>query len=338
MKQVILVILVMSLSLSVVFAQGKHRGHHHHPKLSKEAKAALQTFHKETIYPIKKEAHDQFLAGLSQEDKAFLDKKRVEEKALRQEMKAMHQEMKTLRESAKSREEMHALHKEKMAPLREKHKAFMESMKPFMEKNEALVKASMEPIKENRTVWKAKKEAILEQYLSAEEKAKRAARKEEKGERGHRGGHHGHKVDKEHKGERARGDQNHEGKGARGAVRFVLWDGLMHSPKEEQANGAENSSTTIEDLSQTNAFTVSSYPNPAISQTTLLLNLAEASTKVRINLTNAEGQQVWSKSYNKLTKGEHQIDVNLQNLVSGQYFYTVEIGEERITKPLIVNK
>ena len=140
-----------------------------------------------------------------------------------------------------------------------------------------------------------------------------------------------HHADKERK--------RHEGrKGKGGAVRFVLWDGQMRTPKENQKTGAENSNKTIESLSQTNGFTVSNYPNPAISQTTILLNLTEESKKVNVILTNTEGQKVWSKSYTKLTKGEHQIDVNLQKLVSGNYFYTVEIGEKRITKPFVVNK
>ncbi|MBL4648256.1 MAG: hypothetical protein JKY03_00890, partial [Aureispira sp.] len=205
MRQVILVILVMSLGLGVVFAQGKHRGHKHHPKLNKEAKAALHKFHKETIYPVNKMAYGQLLATLSQEDQTFLAQKRVEEKALHQEMKSMHQEMKGLRESGKSREEMHEMRKEKFAPLKEKRIAFMESMKPFMERNKALIKTSMEPMKENREVWKAKKEAILAQYLSAEEKAKMEACKKERTERGHRGRNRADRRGQRHEGKRGKG-------------------------------------------------------------------------------------------------------------------------------------
>jgi hypothetical protein len=328
MKQFILVLLVMSFGLSVVFAQGRHRGHkHHHPKLNKEAKAAMHKFHKETVYPVKKAAHDQFLATLSQKDRTFLDQKRVEGKALQQEHRAMHKEMKGLRESGKSKEEMHEMRKEKFAPLRAKRQAFMESMKPFMERNEALIKTSIEPMKENRATWKVKKEAILDQYLSEEEKTKMESCKKERGERGHRGGHHAKK-----------GDKKHEGRRGKGAVQFVLWDGVMKTPKEAQTNGSKKSKTGIESLSETNSFTISTYPNPAISQTTILLKLTEESKKVKVTLTNTEGQQVWVKNYSKLTEGEHQIDVNLQKLVSGQYFYTVEIGEKRITKPFVVNK
>jgi hypothetical protein len=327
MKQVILVLLVVSFGLSTVFAQGR-RGHKgHHPKLNKEAKAALHKFHKETIYPVKKTAHDQLLTTLSQEDQAFLAQKRGEEKALHREIKSMHQEMKGLRESGKSREEMHEMRQEKFAPLKAKRIAFMESMKPFMERNEALIKNSMEPMKEHHEVWKAKKEAILAQYLSAEEKAKMEACKKERTERGHRG-----------RDGAGKGGQRPEGKRGKGAVRFVLWDGVMKTPKETQGNGAENSNTAIKNLSQVSNFTISASPNPAISQTTILLKLTAESKKINVSLTTAEGQQVWSKNYNKLAKGEHKIDVNLQKLVSGNYFYTVEIGEERISKPFIVNK
>lgn len=328
MKQFILVILVLSLGLSVVFAQGERRGHkHHHPKLNQEARAALHEFQKETIYPVKKAAHDQFLATLSQEDRRFLEEKRAEGKAMHQEMRALRQEMKGLRERGKSREEMQEIRKEKFAPLKEKRHAFMESMKPFMEKNKALIQTSMEPMKENREAWKAKKKAIIEEYLSEEERAEMEACKKQKGEGRHRGEHHAGKEGKQH-----------EGRKGKKAVRFVLWDGQMKAPKGDQEQEHKNSSETIGNLSQANTFTLSTYPNPAISQTTILLNLSEASRKVNIRLTNAEGQQVWSKTYHKLTKGAHQIDVNLEKLVSGNYFCTVEIGEKRISKPFVVNK
>lgn len=331
MKQVILVILVLSLGLSVVFAQGRHKGHkHHHPKLNKEARAALHEFHKETIYPVKKAAHDQLLATLSKEDQAFLAQKRVEEKALHQEMRSMHQEMRELRASDKTREEIHAIRQAKFAPLKEKRSAFMESMKPFMERNKALIQTSMEPMKENRDAWKTKKAAIIAQYLSTEEQANMETCKKERGERGHRGGHHGHHG--------AQGAEGGKGRG-KGAVRFVLWDGEMKTPKgNEKDNGVERTTTAIENLPEARIFTVNTYPNPAISQTTILLDLTEESKKVKVSLSNGKGQQVWSKMYNKLTKGEHKIDVNLQKLASGQYFCTVEIGAERISKPLVVNK
>jgi hypothetical protein len=342
MKNIILVILVIGLGLGVVFAQGDHKGHKHHkhhPKLNKEARAALQIFNKEEVYPVKKTAHNQFLAALSAEDRTFLDQKRAEEKALHQEMKSVHQEMKGLRDSDKTREEMHEMRKEKFAPLREKRSAFMESMKPFMEKNEALVKTSMQPMKENHEAWKTKKRAILEQYLSTEEKAKKEACKKERTQGdGHKGRHHGEKGNKKHKGKRGKGDHAHEGKRGKGAVQFVLWDGEMRTPKEGQTNEVKSSNTTIGNLTETNAFTVSSYPNPAISQTTILLNLTQESNKVKISLTNTEGQQVWTKNYNRLASGEHQVDVDLHKLVSGNYFYTVEIGAQRITKPFVVNK
>ncbi|CAA6798922.1 MAG: Unknown protein [uncultured Aureispira sp.] len=353
MKQVILVILVLSLGLSVVFAQGRHKGHkHHHPKLNKEARAALHEFHKETIYPVKKAAHDQLLATLSKEDQAFLAQKRVEGKALHQEMRSMHQEMKELRASGKTREEIHAIRKAKFAPLKEKRGAFMESMKPFMERNKALIQTAMEPMKEKHDAWKTKKEAIIAQYLSTEEQAKMETCKKERGERGHRGRHHGHHGEKGgqeaegghhghhgHHGEKgAHGAEGGKGRG-KGAVRFVLWDGEMKTPKgNEKDNGVERTTTAIENLPEARIFTVNTYPNPAISQTTILLDLTEESKKVKVSLSNAKGQQVWFKTYNKLTKGEHKIDVNLQKLDSGQYFCTVEIGAERISKPLVVNK
>lgn len=320
MKQVLLVILVIGLGLNAVWAQEGHKKRHKHPqKLNKEARAALQKFHKEEVYPIKKAAHDQFLAALKQEDRDFLAQKRIEEKALHTEMRLLHKEMRTYKETGKSRDEIRAMRQSKLEPLREKRKALMESMKPFMERNKDLIKESMEPMKANHEAWKAKKEAILDKYLSEAEQAKRKECKEERKKGG------AHKT-----------SEGHPRKGKR-AVRFVLWDGEMKAPKERKGNTSINSKTNIEEVQQ-QGFTLNTYPNPAISQTTILLNLAETSTKVKVSLTNTEGQQVWSKNYNKLAAGEHQIDVNLQKVASGQYFCTVEVGEERMTKPLVVNK
>jgi len=232
MKKSILITLALSLIVTFAFSQKTK-------KISKEEKAEMRAYYEEKVYPVKKAAHDQLLATLSQEDQTFLAQKRVEKKALHEEMKSMRQEMKGLRESGKSREEMDEIRQEKFAPLKEKRIAFMESMKPFMERNEALIKTSMEPMKENREVWKVKKEAILAQYLSAEEKAKMETCKKERIERGHRGRNHAD-----------RGGQRHEEKRGKGAVRFVLWDGVMKTPKEAQASDTESSNTAIKNPSK----------------------------------------------------------------------------------------
>lgn len=324
MKKLILVIIGLCWTLNMAWAQGPHRPHKHHPKLSKEAKEELHQFHKTEIYPVKKAAHDKFLQGLNQEDLAFLDQKRMEEKALHEEIRELKKQGREWRESGKSREEIKAI----FEPHREKRKAFMESMKPFMERHQELVNASMLELKAHKEDWKNQKHAILKKYLSEEEMTKMEAHRKKRGEK------------------RAKHASKHKGdKKAMKAVRFVLWDGEMKKPRACKRGGkncskdTEKTSTSASSgLETATNIAVQNYPNPAITQTTLLLTLQETAKKVTITIADANGKQVWNKQLNKLDAGEHKIDVNLRKFTNGQYFYTVEVGEQQITKTLVVNK
>lgn len=335
MTKLLLAVIGVCLGSTILFGQGPpHRGghhHKHHPKLSKEAKAALHKFEKETVYPVKKAAHDQFLAGLNPEDQAFLEQKRGEKEALKSKMQLLRKEMRQKKESGISREAMKAERKALFKPVRDEMKALMESMKPFMERNQALLKSSTSEMHAKRETWRGQKKTILDQYLSDEQKAKMEAHRKERGERREDG---------------KRGREHAEGRKIRGAVRFVLWDGEMKERRHckgkackttDSKNNSEESSS-LQNISQITAFKVSNYPNPALTQTTILLELQDVAKKVKITMTNAQGKQVWSKQYNKLNAGEHKVDVNLHKFTNGQYFYTVEIGEEQITKTLIVNQ
>lgn len=57
MKKIALVALSFCFLLNNTFAQNKQRGEHQgdRPHFNKEAKAELQKFQKETIYPVKKQ-------------------------------------------------------------------------------------------------------------------------------------------------------------------------------------------------------------------------------------------------------------------------------------------
>ena len=66
--------------------------------------------------------------------------------------------------------------------------------------------------------------------------------------------------------------------------------------------------------------------------------LKESAKKVKVRITDLEGKQVWKKNYNKMSSGEQKIDVDLRRFANGQYFYSIEVGEEQITKTMVVNK
>jgi len=326
MKKILLMALGLCFMVSAMIAQGPHR-HHKHPKLPAEAKAELKQLHQEKIYPVRKAAHEKFLAGLTQEERAFLEERREEGKVLRKARKALKQEARTMRDNGADRAAIRAAMEGKTTKLKEDAKAFMLSMKPFMEKHQALIKGSLEGMQENRSSWKAEKQAIFDKYLTEEQKEKMA---EHRARRAARMEAHPERAEKRDK----RKKMMH-------AVKFVLWDGEMKKDCEnkEGATGKTKSDTENTFAKVNNAVTtLSNYPNPAISQTTIMFELRTETKQALLTITDAQGKEMWKKTYRKLDAGEHKVDVDLKNFANGQYFYTLEAGEQQLSKSLIVNK
>ncbi len=339
MKKILIISIIISLSMNLLFAQSSEKGprhhHKHHPKLSKEAKAELETLNKEKIYPVKKGAHDKFITGLPAEDLAFLETKRAEQKALKEEARAIHKKVRALKDSGMNKEQMREKAKESFAPLKEKRKAFMQSMKPFMERNQERLKSILEPMKEQKEGWKKEKKAIIDKYMTDEERERMEERKK--------------KHEEKRAGNPQRANKKEMHKKHMGTVKFVLWDGEMRK-KEDCKKGdrkCNKGKNRKERSSETGTFTetinssvmnVSNYPNPAMTQTTIIFELKESVKKVKVRITDLEGKQVWKKNYNKMSSGEQKIDVDLRRFSSGQYFYSIEVGAEQITKTMVVNK
>lgn len=83
--------------------------------------------------------------------------------------------------------------------------------------------------------------------------------------------------------------------------------------------------------------TLNFYPNPASSNATIEVVLKE-NAKMDINILNAVGQSVYSTSVTG-NIGSNKVDVNLNNLSSGLYFYQVKTANGKaITKKFTVNK
>ncbi|MFH1004533.1 MAG: T9SS type A sorting domain-containing protein [Bacteroidota bacterium] len=82
------------------------------------------------------------------------------------------------------------------------------------------------------------------------------------------------------------------------------------------------------------AFSVSSYPNPASDVTTIAVNMLK-SEKVSVEITNILGQVIYNTSAN-LPAGEHKFNVNVSKWNSGVYFYTVKSNDFSVTNKIIV--
>ncbi len=92
----------------------------------------------------------------------------------------------------------------------------------------------------------------------------------------------------------------------------------------------------IEDQYETTNFEVSqNMPNPATSETAIVVN-TEVMGPVSLTLSNLLGQQVYQVTENANNLGNHTFKLNVSDLDSGIYFYTVQIGEKAITKKMLV--
>jgi len=76
-------------------------------------------------------------------------------------------------------------------------------------------------------------------------------------------------------------------------------------------------------------------PNPAKDYTQIVVTLPEASN-VTVTVTNVMGQKVMEINKGKLSAGKNIINLNVSNLGSGIYFYTVTANNTSITKKMLV--
>lgn len=123
---------------------------------------------------------------------------------------------------------------------------------------------------------------------------------------------------------------------------LTLSDPPDHDPQENRQNYVEfpkpdwvgcwdnivsNGAKSISDLSEF-------YPNPSNTIAYTSLTLVK-STNVSIKLQNMVGQVILTQN-KTLPAGVHQFQVDASQLDAGVYFYTVNAGENSVTKKLIV--
>jgi len=86
-----------------------------------------------------------------------------------------------------------------------------------------------------------------------------------------------------------------------------------------------------------NAASVSqNFPNPFTNTSIVSVNLTQA-TNLSLEVFNLTGQKVYEVSNGHSNAGTHNLVINAENLSSGVYFYTVNAGNNAITKKMIVN-
>lgn len=91
----------------------------------------------------------------------------------------------------------------------------------------------------------------------------------------------------------------------------------------------------IEDIAQNASFEISqNTPNPFSTFTTVTVNSTTVAN-VMVEVSNLMGQSVYAINAGTIN-GSMNIDIPAANLEAGVYFYTVTIGNESVTKKMIV--
>lgn len=112
----------------------------------------------------------------------------------------------------------------------------------------------------------------------------------------------------------------------------VLFSGLPDVPKPTV--GIQNISSEV----PANYNLMQNYPNPFNPSTTIRFTLPKASD-VTIKVYNVNGQLVSTLANNEAAPvGTHEVKFNGQNLSSGVYFYTIEAGNFKDTKKMMLIK
>ncbi|MGY8934239.1 MAG: family 16 glycosylhydrolase [Flavobacteriales bacterium] len=93
---------------------------------------------------------------------------------------------------------------------------------------------------------------------------------------------------------------------------------------------------SINEIDNSSSFGLINTPNPAKNYTIISYNLLD-NADVKLYIHNVNGQLIQTLIEEKQTAGQHQIKWNMDNLLSGIYFYTLKTENNIVTKKCIIN-
>lgn len=107
-----------------------------------------------------------------------------------------------------------------------------------------------------------------------------------------------------------------------------IW--FMKQSLDEMFTGTNENNQSIYDYD-----VMQNYPNPASGITTIEVNIRKAAD-LTVEVVNMVGQKVMTVDAGAVKPGMKQVKLDVSNLTSGVYFYTVQAGDAKITKKMIV--
>lgn len=95
-------------------------------------------------------------------------------------------------------------------------------------------------------------------------------------------------------------------------------------------------STNVEEVVAGESFVLfQNMPNPAYGTTRIRYELGQSS-RVTFEVMDITGKRVKAQDFGMQVNGEHQFDLNISDLAPGLYTYTLNVGNERATRKMIV--
>lgn len=98
---------------------------------------------------------------------------------------------------------------------------------------------------------------------------------------------------------------------------------------------AENSFTGIQNTKK-NSFNLNqNFPNPASDYTMIRFELGK-SQQIKLDLYDLVGNKIGTLENKNLDAGMHQLNVDVRQLPAGYYMYTLNTGDEQLSKKLLI--
>lgn len=354
MKKNILVLMLGLMVTTLTFGQRGEKKHHQpNPELKKE----MHSYIEKNVAPVLQKYQDEFDTHLSAEDLVFVQKKRTEVAKKRAEKRANHEahreERKAMKEKIKSMtdEERAAFRKEKMrkrkakqGEFKEEHKAMKAEMKEFMKRNEALIKSTMTSLKPNYKTWISEQKTILEKNKPADAPAMKEGKRKGKvglfGLEMRRGKYHKMKKDGKSRDDKMKGEKGKkaekrkEKRESKLAVQFILWDGTAPMPPAGRREDVNQKQSVISDV---NIVLGQNFPNPATGMTRIEVETPEGVNQLNLTVTDMNGKVVKRLNLTNLNPGKESIELDVNDLPNGQYFYSIEANGFKVSKKMTVN-
>lgn len=341
MKKYILLGVIVALCTIGFSQRPGGKKHHKNPELRKE----LRAFKLNKINPLIEKEQAEFDSQLSSSDLAFIQAKRLEAAQMHQEGKAMKKKMRAARKARKENNTENpdfkpdasdrAAFKNMMSEHRAKKKALAESLKDFGQRNESLITSSMTDLKAQKEALQPEMDAILTKH-GVDPASFKKRRKDGEHKRGR--GHHGkRRMDADHEGPGSemkdlspeeRKAKREEFRKRKAALHFILWSKAAEVDAEERGAFQKN---LAPDLGQ-------NFPNPANDYTTVTFDLPQETQNVSLLITDINGKSVKNLELGNLPAGENRLDIELDGMNSGTYFYTIKAGKFTETKKMMINK